>query len=74
MQHPDEHNDELLTPAEVAKRFGVNPKTVTRWAQAGKLTAIRTLGGHRRYRASEADALVKQSVEPRWDDERGGPH
>ncbi|MBW3578935.1 MAG: BldC family transcriptional regulator [Actinobacteria bacterium] len=73
MQHRDEHNDELLTPAEVAKRFGVNPKTVTRWAQAGKLTAIRTLGGHRRYRASEVEALVKHSVEPRWDDERGGP-
>jgi excisionase family DNA binding protein len=40
----------LLTPKEVAQRFHVNPKTVTRWAKAGKLTAIRTLGGHRRYR------------------------
>jgi excisionase family DNA binding protein len=43
----------LLTPAEVAALFRVNPKTVTRWARAGKLTAIRTLGGHRRFRASE---------------------
>ena len=43
----------LLTPKEVALRFHVNPKTVTRWAKAGKLTAIRTLGGHRRYRESE---------------------
>ena len=43
----------LLTPKEVAQRFHVNPKTVTRWAKAGKLTAIRTLGGHRRYRESE---------------------
>ena len=43
----------LLTPKEVAVRFHVNPKTVTRWAKAGKLTAIRTLGGHRRYRESE---------------------
>ena len=33
----------LLTPKEVAARFHVNPKTVTRWAKAGKLTAIRTL-------------------------------
>ena len=40
----------LLTPAEVASLFRVDPKTVTRWAQAGKLTSIRTLGGHRRYR------------------------
>ena len=43
----------LLTPKEVAARFHVNPKTVTRWAKAGKLTPIRTLGGHRRYRESE---------------------
>jgi len=40
----------LLTPAEVATMFRVDPKTVTRWAKAGKLTSIRTLGGHRRYR------------------------
>ena len=45
--------DPLLTPAEVAALFRVNPKTVTRWARAGKLTAIRTLGGHRRFRTSE---------------------
>ena len=37
----------LLTPAEVAALFRVDPKTVTRWAKAGKLTSIRTLGGHR---------------------------
>jgi excisionase family DNA binding protein len=45
--------EQLLTPSEVAAMFRVNPKTVTRWARAGKLTAIRTLGGHRRFRASE---------------------
>ena len=45
--------DALLTPSEVAEMFRVNPKTVTRWARAGKITAIRTLGGHRRFRASE---------------------
>ncbi len=49
----------LLTPAEVAAIFRVDPKTVTRWAKSGKLTAIRTLGGHRRYRQSEVHNLVK---------------
>ena len=48
----------LLTPAEVGKLFRVDPKTVTRWAKAGKLTAIRTLGGHRRYRKSEVQSLL----------------
>jgi excisionase family DNA binding protein len=49
----------LLTPAEVASMFRVDPKTVTRWAKAGKLTSIRTLGGHRRYRESEVRSLLK---------------
>ena len=57
--------DPLLTPAEVAAMFRVDPKTVTRWAQAGKLAAIRTLGGHRRFRESEVHALLDQSDEPR---------
>lgn len=55
----------LLTPAEVAALFRVDPKTVTRWAKAGKLSAIRTLGGHRRYRAAEVYALLEGlQVEP----------
>jgi excisionase family DNA binding protein len=50
-------DEQLLTPAEVAAMFRVDPKTVTRWAKAGKLSSIRTLGGHRRYRASEVARL-----------------
>jgi len=48
----------LLTPAEVATLFRVDPKTVTRWAKSGKLASIRTLGGHRRYKESEVKALL----------------
>ena len=51
----------LMTPAEVAALFRVDPKTVTRWADAGKLTAIRTLGGHRRYREDEVQNLLVAS-------------
>jgi excisionase family DNA binding protein len=53
------YQEKLLTPAEVASLFRVDPKTVTRWAKAGKLTSIRTLGGHRRYKESEVKALLK---------------
>jgi len=56
----DTQPDALLTPAEVAALFRVNPKTVTRWARAGKITAIRTLGGHRRFRASEIRRCLEQ--------------
>lgn len=50
--------ERLLTPAEVAAMFRVDPKTVTRWAKAGKLSSIRTLGGHRRYREAEVQAFL----------------
>lgn len=57
--HLDGNKSEvLLTPSEVAGLFRVDPKTVTRWAKSGKLTAIRTLGGHRRYRKSEVEKLL----------------
>ncbi|GAA3078220.1 hypothetical protein GCM10017600_06630 [Streptosporangium carneum] len=49
----------LLTPAEVATMFRVDPKTVTRWAKAGRLSSIRTLGGHRRYKEAEVRALLR---------------
>jgi excisionase family DNA binding protein len=52
----------LLTPAEVASLFRVDPKTVTRWAKSGKLTSIRTLGGHRRYKESEVKALLLKTT------------
>jgi excisionase family DNA binding protein len=52
--------EQLLTPSEVAAMFRVNPKTVTRWARAGKISAIRTLGGHRRFKASEIQKFLEQ--------------
>ena len=52
----------LLTPAEVASLFRVDPKTVTRWAKSGKLTSIRTLGGHRRYKESEVKAILLKTT------------
>lgn len=55
--------DKLLTPRQVALRFAVDPKTVTRWARAGKLPSIITPGGHRRYRESVINELAKETVE-----------
>jgi len=52
--------EELLTPSEVAAMFRVNPKTVTRWARSGKISAIRTLGGHRRFRKSEITRILAE--------------
>ena len=52
-------SEALLTPAEVASMFRVDPKTVTRWAAAGRISSIRTPGGHRRFRESEVRALLR---------------
>ncbi|CAB4984548.1 MAG: MerR family transcriptional regulator [Actinobacteria bacterium] len=54
----DPDDDKLLTPGEVATMFRVSPKTVTRWHQTGKISAIRTPGGHRRFRAKEIKQLL----------------
>lgn len=50
--------EQLMTPAEVAASFRVDPKTVTRWANTGKLTSIKTPGGHRRYHRAEVVELL----------------
>lgn len=55
----------LLTPSEVAAIFRVDPKTVTRWAKVGKLSSIRTLGGHRRFREDEVRTLLAKAQEQR---------
>jgi excisionase family DNA binding protein len=48
----------LMTGADVADLFGVTTKTVTRWSDAGQLHPVFTLGGHRRYRSVEVEALL----------------
>lgn len=56
--------ENLLSPAEVAALFRVDPKTVTRWAVAGKLDSVRTLGGHRRYKKDQVLALLNGNSQP----------
>lgn len=53
--------DRLLTPSEVAERFAVDVKTIARWAKAGKLPHIKTLGGHRRYSEALINQMTKES-------------
>jgi excisionase family DNA binding protein len=57
-----ETRERLLTPGEVASLFRVDPKTVTRWAAAGRIGSIRTPGGHRRFRESEVRALLTGEI------------
>ena len=53
----------LLLPGEVAMLFRVDPKTVTRWAAAGKIPSRRTFGGHRRFRVGDVQQKLKLKSE-----------
>lgn len=65
----------LLTPGEVASLFRVTPKTITRWAEAGKLPAIRTLrstGASRPAACSPPTPRCTSGWPPATPDHRGG--
>jgi excisionase family DNA binding protein len=59
---PPSESDErpLLSTGQVAALLQVDPRTVGRWSDTGRLDAVRTLGGHRRFDASQVDALLAQ--------------
>lgn len=54
----DSDFDDLLKPREAAELLGVRTTTIARWARDGLLKpAVKTPGGHRRYRRGEVSAL-----------------
>lgn len=58
LHRPSWIDEQLLRPGQVAALFQVSRRTVGDWARAGKLEAILTPGGHRRFRAGEVRALL----------------
>ena len=57
----NQETERMLRPREVAVLFKVDPKTVTRWAKTGRLSPITLPSGHRRYRATDVEALMSSS-------------
>jgi DNA-binding transcriptional MerR regulator len=51
--HSDKPSQPMWTAKDVARLFGVDPKTVVRWAKNEKIVPVRTPGGHRRYTEAE---------------------
>lgn len=49
---------EWLTTREVADLFGVDRKTVTRWVIAGRISTVRTPGGHHRFPSAQVRAML----------------
>ena len=48
----------MLTSKEAGKKLGVHPATMRRWADEGRVSYVRTPGGHRRY---DIDELLNAS-------------
>ncbi len=49
---------DVLTLGEAARLLGVDPDTLRRWSDAGKIEVFTTAGGHRRFRRSAIDAML----------------
>lgn len=50
---------ESLSIADVARIFSVNPQTVRKWSDSGKLHHFTTPGGRYRYFTSEVEAKLR---------------
>lgn len=55
----EERNEKLLTAKEVAAKFGVCTKTITRWRKAGIITPI-PVGGLLKYRNSDCRRIIEE--------------
>ena len=51
--------EELISPKEAAKILGVCRDTLRNWAKDGKIIALTTPGGHRRYKKADVENLLK---------------
>ena len=60
-QDTAENSDEYLTPRDAARMLSVSGRTVSRWADQGRISHIVTLGGHRRFRRADVERLVDSS-------------
>jgi len=49
---------QLLKPADIAAALQVDPKTVSRWAEQGRIHSVITPGGHHRFRECDLDAIL----------------
>jgi excisionase family DNA binding protein len=54
----------LLTPSEAAELLSVSPTTIRLWARNGRLTSVKTPGGHRRFNRDEILSLLTPSPSP----------
>jgi len=58
-------NATWLTLGEASRMLGVDPDTLRRWADRGKVDVFHTPGGHRRFLRTSIDAMLPRPRTPR---------
>lgn len=53
---------ELLSPTDAAELIGVNPRTLKRWAAAGKVRHVRLPSGRFRFPADVVDEVLAERI------------
>jgi excisionase family DNA binding protein len=61
---------DLISPQKAAKLIGVLPNTLRNWEEEGKITAIKTIGGHRRYKLNEINRLLDKSIKNNYNESK----
>ncbi|WP_239312772.1 helix-turn-helix domain-containing protein [Frankia sp. Cj3] len=56
---PAGETDELMTPVEVAKALRIGVVSLARWARTGRIDSVELPSGHRRYRRSVVEAILR---------------
>lgn len=60
MPDKSKHSPGWLSLTEAAKRLGVHPTTLRRWADTGNISVMLTPGGHRRFASSDIEKFEEQ--------------
>ena len=55
---------ELFTVKETAEVFRVDPRTIERWSEEGRLPRVKLAGRTVRYRLQDISALIASGCEP----------
>lgn len=59
-------NDERwVSVGKAARTLGVNPRTINRWCQHGRVRCVRTAGGHFRIAQSTVDSMFAALIRQR---------
>ena len=57
-RHNQTDSSDLMTPVEAAEFLRLSVRSLARYEELGKLTALRLPGGHRRYRRVDVESLI----------------